>query len=209
MRKMKIISKIIDSKYLTALSVGVLMSFPAIAYEGGEIILRGGFHNINPQSHNNAVVEVDNATSFTFNGTYMVDSHWGVELLAALPFSHDIDLNGGPRVASAKHLPPTLSLQYHFIPEGSIQPYVGLGVNWTLFFDEDTKGPLAGANLKLDDSVGLAAQIGVDIALNENWFINADVRYMDIETDAEVDGASIGTVQIDPLLAGISVGFKF
>jgi len=82
-------------------------------------------------------------------------------------------------------------------------------VNWTIFFDEDTKGPLAGANLKLDDSVGLAAQLGVDIALNENWFINADVRYMDIETDADVDGASIGTVQIDPLIAGVSVGFRF
>ena len=197
------------SRQLFAVSAALLLSLPAAAWEAGEFILRGGFHNINPQSDNGPVVEVDDATMFTFNGTYMIDRHWGVELLAALPFEHDISLNGGPKVGSTKHLPPTLSLQYHFIPEGKIQPYVGLGVNWTIFFDEDTRGPLAGADLDLDDSVGLAAQVGVDIALNEHWFINGDIRFMDIDSDAEVDGASIGTVQIDPLIAGISIGFKF
>jgi len=121
------ISKQTIAKYLAGMTATLLLGLPVLAYEGGDLILRGGFHNINPQSDNNPVVEVDSATMFTFNGTYMIDPHWGVELLAALPFEHDINLNGGPKVGSAKHLPPTLSLQYHFIPEGKIQPYVGLG----------------------------------------------------------------------------------
>lgn len=67
----------------------------------------------------------------TFNGTYLFAAHWGVELLAALPFEHNINLNGGGAVAETKHLPPTLSLQYHFNPDDSWRPYMGAGLNYT------------------------------------------------------------------------------
>src|SRR5690606_27138917 len=107
-----------------------------------------------------------------FDVTYMLSPNWGVQLLAALPFEHDIELaDGGTRVASTKHLPPTFSVLYHFMPEAQFQPYLGVGVNVTMFFDEDTRGPLEGADLDLDTSVGAAAVAGIDVDLGGNWYV--------------------------------------
>ncbi len=78
-----------------------------------------------------------------------------------------------------------------------------------MFFDEGTKGALAGKKLKLKDSIGLAGQVGIDIDVAPNWFVNAEVSYMDIDTKAKVDGASIGTVEIDPWVVGLNVGMRF
>jgi outer membrane protein len=187
----------------------VLSAPPAPAHEAGDWIVRGGFHNVDPKSDNGDLVEVDDDTMFTFDVVYMLTPNWGLELLAALPFEHDIALVDGPTVASTKHLPPTFSVVYHFLPDGAWQPYAGVGVNVTLFFDEDTRGPLAGTDLSLDTSVGMAAVVGVDIPLSSNWILNADVRYLDIDTDAELDGVDIGSVNIDPWTFGLNVGYRF
>lgn len=193
---------------VTAVSMA-LAAPAALSHEAGNWLVRGGFHSIQPKSDNGDVVEVKNDTMFTFDVVYMITRNWGVELLAALPFEHDIALVDGPTVASTKHLPPTLSVVYHLLPEAAIQPYVGLGLNVTLFFDEDTRGPLAGSNLSLDNSVGAAAVVGVDIELGSNWFLNADVRYLDIETDAKLDGVALETVEIDPWAFGLNLGYRF
>src|SRR5690606_18520805 len=113
------------------------------------------------------------------------------------------------KVGETKHLPPTVSLQYHFAPAAKFRPYVGVGVNYTLFFSEDTQGALAGSKLELDPSFGLAAQLGADIALNDDWFVNLDLRWVDIDTDATLDGASLGSVAIDPVVFGLSIGRRF
>jgi outer membrane protein len=187
-----------------------LAALPASAHEGGNWLIRGGFHTVDPTSDNGDIVKVDDDTMFTFNVTYMLSPNWGLELLAALPFEHDIALvDGGATVASTKHLPPTFSAVYHFLPEAQFQPYVGLGLNVTLFFDEDTKGPLAGADLDLDTSVGAAAVAGIDVDLGGNWFMNADVRFMDIDTDAKLNGEKLETVKIDPWAFGVNVGYRF
>lgn len=184
-------------------------SGPAIAQEPGSWLLRGGFHNVEPKSNNSDIVEVDSATSFTFNVTYLFNENWGVELLAAAPFKHNISLVDGPKVASTRQLPPTVSVVYRFIPGAKFQPYVGAGVNVTLFFDEQTHGPLNGSDLSLDNSVGPAAVAGVDVDLGNQWFLNADVRYMDIDTKAKLDGTSLGTVKIDPWAVGFNLGYRF
>jgi outer membrane protein OmpA-like peptidoglycan-associated protein len=142
----------------------------------------------------------------------MFADHWGVELLAAWPFTHDIDLDGGEGssgIGETKHLPPTLSLQYHFNPAGRFRPYVGAGINFTTLFDEKTEGALAGTDLDLDDSWGLAGQVGIDIGINDNWFGNFAVRYIDIDSDASLDGADIGTVEIDPFVYQAQIGYRF
>jgi outer membrane protein len=175
----------------------------------GGWIWRAGVHSVQPKSDNHSIVNVDSAEMLTFNGTYMFGSNWGVEVLAALPFTHDINLNGGGKAAETKQLPPTLSLQYHFNPRGRVRPYIGAGLNYTIFFSEDTTGALAGAKLELDPSFGVAAQAGLDIDIASNWFVNADVRWFDIDTDAKLNGAKIGTVEIDPYGLGISVGRRF
>jgi outer membrane protein len=190
-----------------------LMTFGAMntawAYEGGDWLTRFGGSYIDPTSDNHETVEVDGAMGFTFNITYMMAPHWGVELLAALPYKHDISLIDGEKVASTKHLPPTLSFQYHFIPSANVQPYVGVGVNYTTFFSEDTKGALAGTDLSLDSSWGWGFDFGVDIMLSQSWFLNLDVRYIGIETDASINGDSIGKVKINPMVYGAHLGFRF
>jgi outer membrane protein len=102
-----------------------------------------------------------------------------------------------------------LSLQYHFRPTESFQPYLGFGINYTNFFSEKTTGPLAGSDLNLGDSWGIAGQAGFDILVSDNVFINLDVRYIDIDTKASLDGASLGKVEVDPWVVGGHIGFRF
>ena len=198
---------------LVAAAVVLLAASPAMAHEKGSWILRAGVGTVAPESDNldlgaGGVIEVDNGTSLTLTGTYMITQNWAFDILAAWPFSHDIELNG-VTVASTDHLPPTFSGQYHFIPDGKFQPYIGLGLNYTTFFSTDTEGPLGGSSLSIDDSFGLAAQLGADIELNEKWVINLDLRYISIEADATLDGADLGKVEINPWVYAISVGRRF
>ena len=119
-----------------------------------------------------------------------------LEVLAATPFSHDVKLaTDGTKVGEVKHLPPTFSLQYHFDTASAFKPYVGAGFNYTLIFDEDTEGPLAGTSLKLDNSFGLAAQLGADYDVSDTMFVNFSVRWLDIDSDAELDGAALEEVE--------------
>lgn len=192
---------------VTALALALVGS--AQAAEPSTWILRIGAHDVEPKSDNHAVVNVDAAKMVTFNLTRKLNERWGVELLAALPFEHDINLNGGGKVADVKHLPPTLSVQYHFAPDAKFRPYVGVGLNATIFFSEHTTGALDGTDLELDSSFGAAAQLGMDFDISADWFLNADLRWIDIDTDAKLDGTSLGDVAIDPLTFGISVGRRF
>jgi outer membrane protein len=140
----------------------------------------------------------------------MLSDNLGLEVLASTPFSHDIKLAGtGVKVAETKHLPPTVSLNYHFDTTGAFKPYVGAGINYTLFFDEETSGPLAGTDLSLDGSFGLAAQVGLDYDISDTMFVNLNVRWIDIDTDAELDGAELETVEIDPYVFTLALGWRF
>lgn len=198
-------------KFTTAAiaTLGLALTAAAQAGEPGSWVFRVGAHDVDPKSNNSEIVSVDAARTLTFNLTRMLDEHWGVELLAAIPFQHDIELNTGGKVADVKHLPPTLSMQYHFAPNARFRPYVGAGLNATIFFSEHTTGTLEGTDLKLDTSFGAAVQAGMDFDISENWFLNADLRWIDIDTDASLDGQSIGKVGIDPLTFGFSVGRRF
>ena len=196
--------------------VGGLLGGAAQAYEAGNWLFRIGAYGVFPESDNmtnvlgtGATLNVDDGYTLGFNFTYMVNPNIGIELLAALPFKHDITLSGAGTIAETDQLPPTLSVQYHFMPENTIRPYVGLGLNYTTFFNTDTKGALAGDNLDLDDSWGVAGQLGVDIDVAPNWFVNADLRYIDISTDATLNGVGIGTVDINPWVLGLTVGTRF
>lgn len=194
------------------------------AHEAGDWLVRAGALLIDPKSDNGKIgsgpgaieIEVEDDTMFTFDVTYMFTQNWGVELLAAAPFKHDIKV-GGSQIASTKHLPPTVSAIYNFLPEAKFQPYVGLGLNFTLFFDEDLDGGALGdpgADLNLDNSTGVAAVVGIDVDLGNEWFLNAVVRWFDIDTDGEVKFSDnskldLGSVEIDPWAFGVNVGRRF
>lgn len=196
-----------------ALAFGGLAA-PAFAQQAGEWTFSVGAHQVNPKSDNGSLVggtldvEVDSNVRPTVTAEYFIRDNLGIEVLAALPFQHDININGLGNVGSTKHLPPTVSLQYHF-GEGKVKPFIGAGLNYTTFFSTDTTGALAGANLDLDDSWGLAAHAGIDFAVGEKGAIRIDARWIDIDTDVSLNGADIGTVNIDPLVYGAAYVFKF
>lgn len=188
-----------------------IMAFAAQAAAAeGDWKIRAGIGTVDPKSDNGDVVSVDSGTTAVVNGTYMISDTLGFEILASLPFSHDINLEAnGAKVGETKHLPPTFTLQYYFPTSSAFSPYAGLGLNYTLFFDEETEGALAGTDLSLDDSIGLAAQLGFDYDISDTMFVNFDLRWIDIETDAEVDGSAVETVEITPLVYSVTLGWRF
>ena len=196
-------------KTLAAFVVAALLSGAAMAHEKGTWIGRFGVTKVDPKSDNHPVVDVDDNIQLNLNAVYFFTDNLAIDILASTPFTHDILLKDGTKAGETKHLPPTISLQYHFGSSDWFYPYIGAGVNFTLFFDEETTGPLAGAELSLEESFGVAAQLGADFRINDRWYFNVDARWINIETEAQLDGASIGDVEIDPLVYGMSFGFEF
>ena len=188
---------------------------PAHAVQKGDWLIRGGLGRVSPTGESGTVpvvggkVEAGNSTNLAVNFTYMLSDNMGVELLGALPFSHDITHNSLGKVAETKELPPTLVLLYNFAPKSGVRPYAGVGLNYTTFFSEKTTGALAGTSLKLDDSFGLAVEAGVDVDLNKDWFLNASLWRMNIDTEANSSLLGKFDVAIDPWALFVGLGKRF
>ena len=199
------------SVMLSALALAAAsLAAPAMAQSKGDWTIGAGVGSVVPKSDNGSLaagtlaVDVGNDVQPTITGEYFIADNLGIEILAATPFRHAIDIDGLGQVGTTKHLPPVISLQYHFPTAGKIKPFVGAGVNYTVFFDESTRGALAGSKLELDDSWGLAAHVGVDFPITANGSLRIDARWADIDTKVKLDGARLGTVNIDPMVYGIS-----
>lgn len=206
-----------------ALSAGLgLVSGSAFALDQGDILVRGGIGYVSPNDDSDAIpgigagsgVKVEGDASLAVTLVYMATPNIGVELLGALPFSHDIKgdgtIAGLGKIAETDQLPPTLLAQYYFNTNSGIRPYVGAGVNYTTFFNTKTTGALTNVGLNLESSWGLAAEAGVDIDINDSWFFNAAVWYMDIDTKATAgDGLGSFDVQIDPWVGFVGIGTRF
>ncbi|WP_227370736.1 OmpW/AlkL family protein [Halomonas sp. M20] len=189
-----------------------------MAYGQNDFYTRFGVAKVSPKSDNGDLsalgineIDVGDDSAFAFTLGYRFLDQLGVELLAAERFEHEIELDGA-NVASTKHLPPTLTLQYYPFggTDSRVQPYVGAGVNYTRFSDETLDLP--GADLELDNSWGYAAQFGVDLLISEHWALNAAAWYLDIDSDATVSagGADYDTeVEIDPLVVMGGLSFRF
>ncbi|MDD1967835.1 outer membrane beta-barrel protein [Pseudomonas putida] len=213
-----------------------LLAPVAEAHQTGDIIVRAGAARVVPNEDSGNLkldgtkvagtkATADNSTQLGLTFAYMLSDHLGLELLAATPFSHTIGVKGlGPgldgKLADVKQLPPTLSLQYYPMDSSSkFQPYAGIGLNYTKFFNNDLTGERKQqgfSNLKLKDSVGLAGQIGMDYMLTDRVMLNASIWYIDIDTKATVDGPSalsVGKtkvdVDIDPWVYMVGLGYKF
>lgn len=196
---------------LCALAVGAVV---AHADESDHWVVKVGVHNVDPKSDNgslgNGALKTDVGSNVrpTITAEYLFDANWGIEALAALPFEHDVKLNG-VQSATTKHLPPTVSVQYHFDSTGSISPFVGVGLNYTGFFSEHTTGPLTGTKLSLSNTWGAAVHGGVDFRIDDRWLFTLDARWIGIEPVASVNGVKVGTVHIDPFVYGVAVGYRF
>lgn len=200
--------------------------------EAGDWLVRLRAINIDPDSSSSAVrangsdiggsgVSVGDSTVPELDITYMPNEKIGFELILGTA-EHDVFGEGSlaalGKIADVDVLPPTLLFQYHFAPGGTVRPYVGVGVNFTLFFDETaTSGfeTVAGgaSNVDLDESIGLAGQIGVDIGSGD-WFFNIDAKYIQIDTTATITTpGALGTVDVDvdinPIVLGVGFGRRF
>lgn len=196
---------------VSALALGVAaasFAAPAMAQSQGDWTFGVGIINVNPKSDNGtlagAAATIDDNTQLSLTAEYFIRDNLGIELLAASPFEHDIAL-GGSNIGSTKQLPPTLSLVYHIPTKGKVTPFVGVGVNYTTFFSEESSL----GTLDLDNSFGFAATVGADWQISERGALRLNVRYMDIDTDARLNGAPIGKAEIDPVTVGVSYVHRF
>jgi outer membrane protein len=205
-----------------------MTSFPALAQSEGDLLFRFGVASVMPNDDSSEVrpisgtgVSVDDATSVGLTFTYLFTDNIGIELLGALPFKHKIKGDKGAidgvDIGTVKQLPPTLVAQYYFRSDSSVRPYLGAGINYTYFFDENADSELEGVvgdtNIDIDNSVGPAAMAGIDIDVSKNWFLNASIWYIDIDTEATLKTADAGKLQvdvdIDPWVAMIGIGTRF
>ena len=222
----------------SALLAGGLFASQAQAIEKGDWLFRVGATGVYPESTDSGPVSTtatgtlpgtavgpDDAWSLGLTIGYALTNNLVLDVLAAWPFKHNIESNaalatalGSPAdIGEIKQLPPTVSLQYYFMPKNNIRPFVGAGINYFYAFDEKVKGPLATAgytSLDVDDSWGFALQAGVDFDVNDDWFVTTDLRWIDIEVDATATGGALGTVSVgditvDPWVFSIMVGTRF
>lgn len=185
-----------------------LAAAPALAQSAGDWTVGVGLGYVAPKSDNGllagAPTTINENTRPTLTFEYFIQDNLGIELLAATPFKHTATI-AGVGTATTKHLPPTLSLVYHFDNGSTITPFVGAGLNYTAFFSEKSAlGPV-----RMDDSFGLAVKAGFDVKLSEKGALRTEVRWMDIDSDVSLGGAKIGTAEIDPVVFGISYVHNF
>ncbi|EGM70650.1 outer membrane protein OmpW [Shewanella sp. HN-41] len=202
----------------TLLAAGFTASVSA--HQAGDIIVRAGAVVVAPNESSDDVAgngefQISNNTQLGLNFGYMLTDNFGVELLAATPFSHDVSLKGVGKIAETKQLPPTLVAQYYFgDAQSKLRPYVGVGVNYTNFFDNEFTNDLNGAltDLSMSTSWGLAAQVGLDYQVSKNWLVNASVWYAQISSDVKFKLAGDTVVidtDINPWVYMVSVGYTF
>lgn len=177
----------------------------------GDVLVRLRAITIIPQtSTNNTLsalsVGVNNATVPELDFTYMIRDNIGVELILATS-RHQLTSNIG-NLGGVNVLPPTLLLQYHFNHQGRIRPYVGAGINYTYFYNNGLNAGGEPISIK-NHSFGPALQAGVDVQVAKNLFVNADIKKIWMSTDASLGGASLGKLNINPLVVGLGVGMKF
>ena len=226
-----------NKSLLSASLIALALAAPvAHAHQAGDFILRAGAITTAPNEDSGDIkldgtkvggtkATLDSDTQLGLAFAYMLTDHIGLELLAATPFQHEVGVKGlgaglDGKLANIKQLPPTLSLQYYPMePTSKFQPYAGIGLNYTLFFDEDlssARKQQGFSNLKLQDSVGIAGQLGMDYMLTDNLLVNAAVWYVDIDTKASVNGpTALGysktkvDVDVDPWVYMVGLGYKF
>ena len=208
-----------------------LAANPALALDKGDIILRGGAGLIFPNDDADdltgvpgATVGVDNSTTFAFTAGYMFHDQLAIELLGIWPANHEVEGEGIlpalgiTDVGELDIFPPTLSLNYYFMPKQKFHPHIGVGINYSVYWDtsasSQTKAVLGqGTDLDISHSVGWAVNVGADYELNDHFFLTANLWYVDIEAEASLKSTALGKldvdVDVDPLVALIGIGVKF
>lgn len=231
-------------KTILAATIAVAFAAPMFAHaEAGDWVVRIRAVNVSPNEDSDlgktvnknvapvmspgAELTVSDKVIPELDISYYITKNIAAELILALGTRHNVSIEddnlatlGNQGLGSVNLLPPTLTAQWHFNPDQMIDPYVGAGINYTNFLDKNLRvnsGALAGTKIKVDsDSWGWALQAGVDINLKDGWLINADLKYVTIDTDVELKNplaggawTKIDDLDINPWVVGIGIGKKF
>ena len=201
--------RIIAAALLAAATMG--FAAPVFAAEAGDWQIRARAIGVIPDESANLTgltgsIEIEDDWEPEVDFTYFLNNNWSVELIAATT-RHEVMATAGVDLGTVWLLPPTLLLQYRFDTTANWQPYIGAGINYTVFYNEETPG-----NFKIDydDSLGFALQTGVDIMIDEHWLLNVDVKKLWLSTDVSVmSGAVTAEVDINPWIFGVGFGYRF
>lgn len=199
-------------KFLSAavMTAGLaLASQAALAYTAGDVFVRGGVAKTETASDDSNVsgndLDVESENGYTYGLGYLFHDKFGVELNSGEGFEHDLSTAAGD-AGSVERLPVNALVNYY--PMGGIdsriQPYVGVGVNYTNFYGEKDAG-----GISVDDSYGAIGQVGLDFAVTENVMLNSHVSYADVDADINAGGSKVGSVDIDPVTVGGGVTYRF
>jgi outer membrane protein len=206
------------TKALFSAAIGLLLaSQPAIAKDGSSFLDKENWQfrlraiNVVPDESSTVNIggdaSVDNSTAPEFDITYFFTENISAELILATT-KHSLSYTGNVDLGDTWVLPPTLTLQYHFTPENAFSPYIGAGLNYSMFYGEDTASGFN--NLKVEGGLGYALQVGADYWVNDNWGLNLDVKKIFLNVDAELnDGAVQADVDLDPWVVGAGVSYRF
>jgi len=192
----------------------------SLSAQNWQVRLRGVAVQPNEKSEVSAIggdVNISNSFIPELDFTYFFNKNFAAELILGTTKHKAVDENsalGDVDLGSVWLLPPTLTLQYHFYPTKTLKPYLGAGLNYTIFYgvkSGDVK------DVKYDNTFGFALQGGVDYMLTDKYFLNFDIKKLFLKTDVDVDASNAvpgatsvpAEVNIDPLLIGFGVGMKF
>ena len=152
-------------------------------------------------------VKVSNSITPEVDLTYFLTPHIATEVIAGTAH-HNLSHSSGASLGETWILPPTVTLQYHFMPEEKFSPYIGAGLNYSLFYGENAADGFS--DLNLDSSFGPAAQAGFDYWINDNWGLNLDVKKIWLNVDASLNNGAIkADVDLDPWLVGAGLSYRF
>ncbi|RCW74036.1 OmpW/AlkL family protein [Pseudorhodoferax soli] len=194
---------------IAAAVLGLAMAAPAFAQSADagpwQVRLRAVHLNSDNGDSTGLGLSINDKTIPEVDISYFFTPHIAAELVLTIPQKHDLRA-GGATVGTLRHLPPTLTAQYHFNPGGSVRPYVGAGVNYTRFSSVHLP-----PGVDIDrSSFGGALQVGVDIPLPyKNLVLNFDIKKLWLGTDVKVAGAKVGQFDVDPVLFGVGLGWRF
>jgi len=190
-----------------ALSVVASLASPLAAQaQEGPWLVRVRAVNLDSANKDSTGLElsVNNKVIPEVDISYFISPNIAAELILTYPQKHTLKA-GGNEIGTLKHLPPTLTAQYHFTDLGAFKPYLGAGVNYTRFSSVELP-----AGVDIDrNSYGLAVQAGFDYEVAKNVYLNVDVKKVQIRTDVSAGGSKIGEFKVDPLLVGVGVGYRF
>jgi outer membrane protein len=195
------------------LQAAAVAAFAALAFAApanAEILdnfqIKVGVSGILPDESGDPIdVEISDEWVPSLQIEYFFNDNVSAELLCCVA-THDVATTGGLDLGEVTHFPPTLTLKYRWTNFGQVEPYVGAGVNYTAFIDDE---PPAGMTIDYDESFGLAVQAGFDYRIDEHWGVNFDVRYVDISTDVTINNSIQDSVDINPWIISTSVAYRF